>query len=314
MKRIVVLLLSAFCALAQAQTWPAKPVRVIVPFAAGGATDLIARLLTTKLSENLGQQFFVENRGGAGGAVGSDLAAKAAPDGYTLIVGTVGTHGINFSLYDNPGFDPVKDFIGISRIAVLPSIILVNASLPAGNLRELVALAKASPGKIAYGSAGNLLYLTGAMLTHATGIEMLHVPFKGVGVAFPALLGGQVQMLLSDVVLALPHLKSGKLVGVVINQKSALLPDVPTLAEAGHPQLSFPGSFGIVARVGTPAAIVQRMNEEINSAMRSSAVAEKLEAAAFYPKFQTPAEYGTALQKAREYWAPFLKRHNISPE
>lgn len=316
MKRMLALLLAASCALAQAQTYPSKPVRVIVPFAAGGATDLVARLLTTKLSENLGQQFFIENRGGAGGAVGSDLAAKAAPDGYTLIVGTVGTHGINFSLYDNPGFDPVKDFIGISRVAVLPSIILVNSSVPAVNLRELVALAKASPGKLAYGSAGNLLYLTGAMLTHATGIEMLHVPFKGAGPQLSALANNDIQVAVTPVFSALPVLKAGKARGIAVTsaKRSSAAPEFPTVAESGVPGYDAVSWYGLLAPAKTPADIVAKLSAETRKVLALPQFKEALHSQGAEPVSDTPEEFAAIIREDTAKWAKIVKQTGAKPD
>ena len=319
MKRIAVLLFAAAAfaaAPALAQSYPTKPVRVIVPFAAGGATDLIARLLTTKLSESLGQQFLVENRGGAGGAVGSDLAAKAAPDGYTLIVGTVGTHGINFSLYDKPGFDPVKDFTGISRIAVLPSIILVNASLPVNNLRELVAHAKANPGKLAYGSAGNLLYLTGAMLTHATGIEMLHVPFKGAGPQLSALANNDIQVAVTPVFSAMPVLKTGKVRGIVVTtlKRSSAAPEFPTVAESGVPGYDAASWYGLLAPAKTPADIVAKLSAETRKILATAQFKEALHSQGAEPVSDTPEEFAAIIRQDTAKWAAIVKQTGAKPD
>jgi tripartite-type tricarboxylate transporter receptor subunit TctC len=316
MKGLLALALLFASALAQAQAYPAKPVRVIVPFAAGGATDLIARLLTTKLSENLGQQFFVENRGGAGGAVGSDIAAKAAPDGYTLIVGTVGTHGINFSLYDKPGFDPVKDFIGISRIAVLPSIILVNAALPANNLRELVALAKASPGKLAYGSAGNLLYLTGAMLTHGTGVDMLHVPFKGAGPQLSALANNDIQVAVTPVFSALPILKTGKARGIAVTtlRRSSAAPEFPTVAESGLPGYDAASWYGLLAPARTPADVVAKLSAETRRILALPQFKEALFSQGAEPVSDTPEEFAAIIREDTAKWAAIVKQTGAKPD
>jgi tripartite-type tricarboxylate transporter receptor subunit TctC len=307
---LLTLLLAAACGLAQAQSYPSKPVRVIVPFAAGGSTDLITRLITAKLSENMGQQFYVENRGGAGGAVGSDLAARAAPDGYTLVMGTVGTHGINFSLYSNPGFDPVKDFVGITRVAVLPSIIVVNPSLPVNNLQELIAYAKANPGKLAYGSAGNLLYLTGAMLTSAAGIDMLHVPFKGAGPQLSALSNNDVQVAVTPVFSAMPMLKLGKARGLAVTsaKRSSAVPEVPTVAESGIPGYEAVSWYGLLAPAHTPPEIVAKLSTETRKVLATKEFQNALHSQGAEPVSDTLPEFAAIIRADTAKWAQIVKQ------
>jgi tripartite-type tricarboxylate transporter receptor subunit TctC len=307
---LATLLLAAACGLAQAQSYPSKPVRVIVPFAAGGSTDLITRLITAKLSENMGQQFYVENRGGAGGAVGSDLAARAAPDGYTLVMGTVGTHGINFSLYSNPGFDPVKDFVGITRVAVLPSIIVVNPSLPVNNLQELIAYAKANPGKLAYGSAGNLLYLTGAMLTSAAGIDMLHVPFKGAGPQLSALSNNDVQVAVTPVFSAMPMLKLGKARGLAVTsaKRSSAVPEVPTVAESGIPGYEAVSWYGLLAPAHTPPEIVAKLSTETRKVIATKEFQNALHSQGAEPVSDTLPEFAAIIRADTAKWAQIVKQ------
>jgi tripartite-type tricarboxylate transporter receptor subunit TctC len=310
MKLLLSLLLACACGLAHAQAYPTKPVRVIVPFAAGGATDLITRVITAKLSESLGQQFYVENRGGAGGAVGSDAAAKATPDGYTLVMGTVGTHGINFTLYPNPGFDPVKDFIGITRVAVLPSIILVNPSVPAKTLPELIAHAKANPGKLAYGSAGNLLYLTGAMLTHAAGIDMLHVPFKGAGPQLSALANNDIQVAVTPVFSAMPILKTGKARGIVVTsaKRSSAAPEFPTVAESGIPGYDAVSWYGLLAPSKTPPEIIAKLSAETRRILATKEFQDALHLQGAEPVSDTPEEFAAIIRRDTEMWAKIVKQ------
>jgi len=311
MKRLLLaasLVLAA--AAASAQDWPAKPVRVIVPFPAGGATDLVARMVTAKLSDNLGRQFFVENRGGAGGLVGSEVAAKAAPDGYTLIVGTSGTHAINFSLYSRPSYDPVKDFIAVTRLAVLPSMILVNASLPANNIGELVALAKASPGKLAYGSAGNLLYLTGAMFTSRAGIDMLHVPFKGAGPQIAAISNNDVQVAVTPVFSALPALRTGKARALAVTtlQRSAAAPEYPTLAESGFPGFDASSWYSLFAIAGTPRPIIDRLSAETRKVLATPEMKEALLKQGAEPAIDTVEEFTAIVKNDVAMWAQIVKQ------
>src|SRR4051812_31899892 len=198
MKRLARALVLALCLLSPAanaqEAWPSRPVRLICVFPPGGANDIVSRLIAQKLTENLGRQVYVENRAGASGAIGAEAAAKSAPDGYTLVIGTSGTHAINASLYDKLPYDPLRDFAAVSRVAIVPNFILVNPALPVKNVRELVALAKSQPGKIAYSSSGSLLYLSGALFASTAGIELLHVPFKAAGQQIAAALNNDVQM------------------------------------------------------------------------------------------------------------------------
>ncbi len=306
---LAAMLFAAAPAQAQAQ-YPSKPVRVIVPFPAGGATDLVARILTQKLSDSMGRQFFVENRGGAGGLVGSEAAAKAAPDGYTLVVGTSGTHAINFSLYAKPSYDPVKDFEAITRLAVLPSLILVHPSLPANSLGELIAHAKANPGKLAYASAGNLLYLSGALLTSMAGIDMLHVPFKGAGPQLGAIANNDVQVAVTPVFSALPVLKSGKVRALAVTsaKRSAAAPEYPTVAESGLPGYEAESWYAMFATGGTPREIVNRLNAEIRRIVATPEVRDALHNQGAEPATDTPEEFAAMVRADVAKWAKIVKQ------
>ena len=310
MKKLIVIAAMLAAGAAQAQDqYPTKPVRVIVPFPPGGATDLVARLVTQKLSENLGKQFFVDNRGGAGGAVGSDVAAKSAPDGYTLIVGTTGTHAINYSLYKKPSYDPVKDFTAITRLALLPSMILVHPSVPAQNLKELIAHAKANPGKLAYASGGNLLYLTGAMFTSAAGIDMLHVPFKGAGPQMSAISNNDVQVAVTPVFSALPILKLGKVRALAVTsaKRSSATPDVPTVAEAAIPGYEAESWYALFAAGSPPRDVVARLGAETRRVLAMPEVRQALSNQGAEPVSDTPEEFAAIVRADVAKWAKIVK-------
>ncbi len=317
MRPLAAVLLAALAGAAQAQgAWPAKPVRVIVPFPAGGATDLVARMVTQKLSDSMGKQFFVENRGGAGGAIGSEVAARAPGDGYTLIMGTSGTHAINFSLYDKPQYDPVKDFAPITRVAVLPNLLLVHPSVPATNVREFVAHAKANPGKLAYASAGNLLYLTGALFTSMAGIDMLHVPFRGAGPQISAIANNDVQMAVTPVFSALPALKSNKVRAIAVTsaQRSSAAPGYPTVAESGFPGYEAVSWYAMFATAGTPKDIVDRLNAEIRRIVATPEVNEALLNQGAEPASDTPEAFGAIVRADVAKWAAIVRQTGAKPD
>ena len=309
--------LLAFTCIAAAQgAYPSKPVRVIVPFPAGGATDLVARMVTQKLSDSMGKQFFVENRGGAGGAIGSEVAARAPGDGYTLIMGTSGTHAINFSLYDKPQYDPVKDYAPITRVAVLPNLLLVHPSVPATNVREFVAHAKANPGKLAYASAGNLLYLTGALFTSMAGIDMLHVPFRGAGPQISAIANNDVQMAVTPVFSALPALKSNKVRAIAVTsaQRSSAAPGYPTVAESGYPGYEAVSWYAMFATAGTPKDIVDRLNAEIRRIVATPEVNEALLNQGAEPASDTPEAFGAIVRADVAKWAAIVRQTGAKPD
>jgi tripartite-type tricarboxylate transporter receptor subunit TctC len=310
MKRMFFVLFMMVTSSLQAQNeYPTKAVRVIVPFAAGGATDLITRMVTARLSENMGRQFYVENRGGANGAVGTDVAAKAPADGYTLVMGTVGTHGINFSLYDKPLYDPVKDFTALTRVAVLPSMILVHHALPVNNMKELIEHARAHPGKLAYGSAGSLLHLTGALMASMAGIDMLHVPFKGVGPQMSAISNNDVQVAISPVFSALPILKTGKARALAVTsaQRSSAAPGYPTVAESGLPGYDAVSWYGLFTTAGTPQPVVSRLSAEIRKVLATPQFKEQLHSQGAEPVSDTPEEFAAIVRADVVKWAKIVK-------
>jgi tripartite-type tricarboxylate transporter receptor subunit TctC len=295
--------------------WPARPVKLIVPSSPGGGTDLYARLLGQALGEALKQQFIIDNRPGASGNIGAEAAAKSAPDGYTFLVSANPALTVNPSLYKKLPYDAERDFSPVARAVIAPQVICVHPSLQVKSLGELVALGKREPGKIPFASAGtgSPTYLGVRMLEEVSGARFVHVPYKGVGQAYKDLLGGDIKFMFPDVASVLPHIRSGKVVVLAVNQRTPLLPGVPTLAEAGFPIEVFT-SFSVVAPAGTPRAIVQRMSSEIGKAMKSPALGEKLQAQALVPVFDTPEEFTADLKKERDGWAAFIRRNGIVQE
>ncbi len=302
---------------AQAQeTWPVRTVRLIVPSSPGGGTDLYARQLAQALSESLKQQFIVDNRPGASGNIGAEAAAKATPDGYTFLVSANPAISVNPSLYKNLAYSVERDLVPVARGVVAPLVVCVHPSVPARTLAELLALGKREPGKLSFGSAGtgSPTYLGIRMLEEVSGAKFLHVPFKGMGPVLPALLGGQVNFAFPDAAIAIPHIKAGKLIPLAIIEHAPQLPKVPTFAEAGFPGLEIYSSFSVAAPSGTPAAIVQRMSAEIVRAMKSPALAEKLEHETLIPVFDTPELFAAHLKKERAAWEAVIRRNSIVPD
>jgi tripartite-type tricarboxylate transporter receptor subunit TctC len=295
--------------------WPARPVKLIVPSSAGGGTDLYARLLGQALGDALKQQFIVDNRPGASGNIGAEAAARSAPDGYTFLVSANPSLTVNPSLFKKLPYDAEKDFAPVARGVIAPQVICVHPSLGVKTLRDLMALGKREPGKIAFASAGtgSPTFLGVRMLEEISGARFVHVPYKGVGQAYKDLLGGDIKFMFPDVASVLPHIRSGKVLALAVNQRTDLLPGVPTLAEAGFPIEVFT-SFSVVAPAGTPRAIVERMSAEIGKAMKSPALGEKLHAQALVPVFDTPEQFSADMKKERDGWAAFIRRNAIVQE
>ena len=290
--------------------YPAKPVTVIVPQAAGGANDAIARIIAQQLGQQLGQQFIVENRPGAGGNIGTAAAAKARPDGYTLVLTVNSAHVINPALYRNTGFDPVKDFEPISPVATAGYVLVANNGFAPNNISELVAAAKAQPGKIYIGSAGNgtLNHLIGEMLGKATDIQMVHVPYKGAAAAVTDLVGGQVQVSVQSLPSSIAFIKSGKIkvLGVVNEKRVAALPNVPTLGETIKGFGSTPW-YGLLAPAGTPRDIINRLQQEISKAVESPEVRERLAGVGCEPFKSTPEQFASLIREDLPKWAKIVK-------
>lgn len=296
--------------------WPVKPVKIVVPFAPGGTTDILARAMAPELSKAFGQTFIVENKAGAGGNLGADIVAKSAADGYTILMGTVGTHGINVALYDKMSFDPVKDFAPITLIAGVPNVMVMNAEkakqLNINSVADFIKVAKASPGKLNMASSGNgtSIHLAGELFKSMSSTYLVHFPYRGSGPALLDLVGGTMDVMFDNLPSALPHIKSGKLkaLAVTSSQRSAVLPDVPTVEEAGNLK-GFDASswFGLLAPAGTPADIVNRLQQESAKAMNNPAVKEKLLAQGAIPGGNTPAEFSKMIASEIKKWAQVVK-------
>ncbi|MCC7487834.1 MAG: tripartite tricarboxylate transporter substrate binding protein [Burkholderiales bacterium] len=257
--------------------YPAKPIRFIVPFLPGGATDVVTRVVAQRLNEHYRRQVaVVDNRGGAGGIVGSELAARAAPDGYTVVMGTTGTHAINASLYAKLPYDPVRDFAPVTPAALLPNLLVTHPSVPARTVKELIALARSRPRELSYASSGNFLYLSGALFTSMAGVDMLHVPFKGGAQAMPAVIAGEVALSFATLVSALPHAAAGRLRGIAVTSASRFptARNYPTVAESGLPGYEAVAWYGVFAPAGTARGRVQRLNADIVRIVQSPEVRE----------------------------------------
>jgi tripartite-type tricarboxylate transporter receptor subunit TctC len=250
-----------------AETYPSKPIRLVVPFPAGGSLDVVARAIGQKLSEAWGQPVVIDNRPGAGGNIGADLVAKSAPDGYTILEGALSTHAVNVSLYSKMPYDPVRDFVPITLVAVTPNVLVLNPSVPANSVQELIAYAKANPGKLAFGSGsnGSAGHLAGELFKVEAGIDMVHVPYKGGAPALQALLAGDTQLMFDNLANSTQQLKAGKVKALAVTtaRRSALAPELPTLAETGLPGFDIYTWWGFMAPAGTPKEIVAKWNAEV---------------------------------------------------
>ncbi len=307
--------LAAMPALAQT-AWPSKPVRIVVPFAPGGTTDILARAVAPELSKAFGQPFVVENRAGAGGNVGADIVAKAPADGYTLLMGTVGTHGINKSLYTKLPYDPQKDFAPVTLVAGVPNVMVMNTdtakTLGINSVPDFIRYAKSHPGKLNMASSGNgtSIHLAGELFKSMTGVFMTHIPYTGSGPALLGLLSGQVDVMFDNLPSALPHVKGGKLKAFAVTsaQRSGATPELPTIEEAGQLK-GFEASswFGLLAPAGTPADVVSRVQQETSKALNSPAIKEKLLAQGAIPSGNTPAEFARFIDAEIRKWAPVVK-------
>ena len=290
-----------------ADLYPQKPVRVIAPFPPGGFVDLCARVVAPPLASALGQQVIVDNRGGAGGVVGTELAARAVPDGYTLVVGSVGTHAVNQSLYRKLPYHVLRDFQPVTRLADAPSILAVHPSLPVKNVKELIALARAQPNKILYASAGSgtSTHLAAALFVNLAGIQLVHVPYKGGGAAIIDVLAGQVPVTFGTAATVSPHTKSGRLrgLGVTGGKRSASLPDLPTVAEGGLPGYEMLNWLGVFAPANIPRDIVDKLNGELLRILRTQDVREKLNAAGAEPAALATEVFAAFVKSEVEKWA-----------
>jgi tripartite-type tricarboxylate transporter receptor subunit TctC len=303
---------------ALADTWPTKTVRIVVPFAPGGTTDILARAIAPELSKALGQPVIVDNRAGAGGNVGAEIVARSPNDGYTLLMGTVGTHGINRALYPKLPYDPIKDFAPITLVAAVPNVMEMNVdkakALNINNVADFVKYAKANPGKLNMASSGSgtSIHLSGELFKSMTGSYMTHIPYRGSGPALMDMVGGNADVMFDNLPSSLPQIKGGKLKALAVTsaQRSPALPDVPTVAEAGGPLLKgYEASswFGLLAPAGTPPEIVNRIQQEVAKSLSTPAIKEKMVAQGAIPSGNTPAEFAKLIQSEHEKWAKVVK-------
>jgi tripartite-type tricarboxylate transporter receptor subunit TctC len=303
---------------ALAQAYPTKPIRLIVPFPPGGSTDIVARIVAQKLGDRLGQQVVVENRGGAGGTIGTEAVAKSAPDGYTLVLGTTSTHVVAPTVYSKVGYDPVKDFAPVSLVAVTPYLLVVNPGVNVKSLPEFVGYVKARPGKLNYASAGtgSTTHLAMEMLKSAAGLYIVHIPYNGNGPAGTAVIAGQVEILFGSLPAVLPHAKSGRVRPIAVGtpKRSPSLPEVPTVAESGFPGFDASLWLSVMAPAGTPAPVVDRLHKEIVAAIASPDAADALGKAGAEPITSTPAELAAMVKDGIEKYGKVVKQAGVKPE
>ncbi len=294
---------------AQAQAWPTKTIRLVVTFPTGGAPDILARLFAEKAQ--LGQSVLVDNRPGAGGNIGADFVAKSAPDGYSIVMATVGTHSINGSLYAKMPYDMVRDFAPVSLIASTPNLLVVNNDLPVKNVQELIAWGKKNPNKLSFGSPGigTSVHISGEFFKSMTGVEMTHVPYKGRQMAIPDLIGGNIQLMFDNMPSALPMAREGKIraLGQTGARRSAAAPDVPTVAEQGLPGFEATSWFAMFAPAGTPREVIARLNAEVKRVYTLPEVAEKLKTLGLDPILSSPDELGAYQAAEVRKWAKVVK-------
>jgi hypothetical protein len=296
--------------------WPNKPVKIVVPFTPGGTTDILARAIAPELAKAFGQQFVVENKGGAGGNLGTEQVAKSTGDGYTLLMGTVGTHGINRALYAKLPYDPFKDFAPITLVAGVPNVMVVNAEKATANkinnVKDFIAYAKANPGKLNMASSGNgtSIHLAGELFKSQTGVFMAHIPYRGSGPALLDLAGGSMDVMFDNLPSAIQLIKAGKIkaLAVTSGQRSAALPDLPTVEEAaGLKGFEASSWFGLLAPAGTPADVVSRIQQEVAKTLATPAMKERLATLGAIPSGNTPAQFGVFIESEHKKWAEVVK-------
>lgn len=299
---------SAACA---QQNYPTRPVRWVVPFAPGGPTDIMSRAIGEKLGQRLGQQFVVDNRGGAGGNIGAEIVARAPADGYTIMIGHVGTHAINIALYAKVPYDPIRDFTPISLLATLPLALVVHPSVPANNVKELIALAQKRPGELNFASAGNggPTHLTAEVLKSLAKVNIVHVPFKGNAQALTELISGRVQMMFSNLLTSMPHVRAGKLRAIAISpaKRSPQAPDLPTVAESGVPGFDVTPWYGVLGPAALPPAITTRLNSEITEILRAPDLRERFVAQGVDLTPSTPDQFAALIKAEVPKWRKIVQ-------
>jgi tripartite-type tricarboxylate transporter receptor subunit TctC len=319
--RNVAMLFATVMALACAPAfadYPAKPVRIVVPYPPGGTSDILARFIAAQLGSKLKQSFIIENRGGASGAIGSQAVANAAPDGYTLLLGTISTHGINSGLSKSLPYDPVKDFAPITVVGTTPNVISVNPALPVKNLAELIALAKSKPGTINFGSTspGGSPHMSGELLKAMTSIDIVHVPYKGAGPMLTDLIGGQVQMGFDNLPSSIGFINSGKIrpIAVTTTKRWRGAPDIPTVAESGVPGYEVSAWFGLLAPAHTPKAIIDELHKNIAEILAQPDVAQRLYELGAEPGGNTPEEFARQISAEVEKWKKVVAKNGLKVE
>ena len=315
-RRLLVAAGTALCLIApafaqtQGPAYPTKPVKLVVPYPPGGPTDIVARLVAQKLSEQMGQPFIIDNRPGAGANTGAELVARSAPDGYTLVVATT-AHAINPSLFKNLGYSLSKDFVPVSLLTSGPLVIVANPALPVKNITELIALAKSKPGELNFASSGNgqSTHLSAELFASMAGVKMNHIPYKGSAPALTDTMGGQTHLMFDTMLSAMPHVKGGKLKALAVTSatRSPVAPDVPTVAESGLPGYEAIAWNGLLAPAGTPPEVVARLNAELKKALASPDVKDKFEAQGFAASWTTPTDFGRFLTVEVDKWAKVVK-------
>ena len=300
-----------------ASSFPSKPITIVVPFSAGGTTDILARLIGQKMTERWKVAVVVDNKLGAGGNIGTAQVARSAPDGYTLVMGTIGTHAINPSLYASMPYDALKDFAPITRAAMVPNVLVVNPSSPFNTVKELIDYGKANPGKLTFGSSGHgsTLQLSGELFKMLAHVDMVHVPYKGSAPAVADLLGNQITMIFDNLPSSLPHVKAGKLkaLGVTSSARVAQLPDVPTLAEAGVPDYEIMSWFGLWAPAKTPRPIVDKLNQAIVEILNTPELQQKISEQGAIPSPETPAQFERFIRAETEKWNKVVTAAKLQP-
>jgi tripartite-type tricarboxylate transporter receptor subunit TctC len=303
---------------ADVQAYPSKPIRFIIPFSPGGSGDAIMRVVGQKLTEAWGQSCIIDNRAGASGAIGLQMAARSAPDGYTLVHGTASTHTINPILQKDLPYDPFKDFEPVAILMATPNIIVAHPGVPASNLKELIQLAKSKPGQISYASngSGTSSHMAGELLNLEAGIKLVHIPYKGAGPAMIDVLGGHVQLLIGAVATSLPHVASGRLKALAVSslKRSGAAPNVPTVAESGLPGFEVSQWFGIYAPAKTPKEIVVKLNAEINRALNQPNVKNDFTRQGFDVDNRTPEQFAAYMKEETIRWTKFIKATGIRVE
>ena len=298
-----------------ADTYPSKPIRLIVPFPASGATDLLARAIAQKVGQNLGQQIVVDNRPGAGGAIGSDMAAKAAPDGYTIQIATTSTHSIGPFINTHLPYNTETDFTPIGQVATATNVLVVPNQLPVKNVKELIDYAKKHPGELNYASSGNgtVVHLTAEAFKAQAGVFITHIPYRGTALAVPDLISNKVQVLFDSIVSGMPHVKDGKLKALAVTslKRSPLAPDLPTASESGLPGFESDTWFGIYGPKGLPPEVVSRLNAEFNKAIQSQDVKDRLAKLGAEPIGGTPAQFAAMVKKDSARWGKLIKDRKI---